>query len=205
MIRHHECRRCVSSRFPLLPATMRPSNVVEIRTLSNRCKRDGAVTAEQRYIRRLIITLALVGVAALAWHLRALLLLAFGAGVLAVVLRSVAKPIEKYCKAPSWLSLTLAITLIVSVTGALSWFFGGEISSEIGALLKELPDAWRSFETRVRSVPIGDQALESLSAASEDGTSLIRRATGFVTSLGGGLADVLVLVVLVLAVYAQGE
>jgi len=113
----------------------------------------------------------------------------------AVVLRSIADPIQHYANTPSWLSLTAVILLIIGVTAALSWFFGGEISAEVGALLEGLPQAWESFENRVRGTALGERFLTWVSNASPSGAGLITRVTGFVTSVGGGIADVLVVIV----------
>jgi len=154
-----------------------------------------AMTSDITFVRRLIITIALIGLAALAWYLRALFLLAFGAVVVATVLKAIADPIEHRAHAPGWLALTAAILLIIAAAAGFSWFFGGAISAQIGGLIERLPQAWDSFENRLRETALGERVLAWVAEASPTGTGLLSRATRIVTTVGSGLAELLVVII----------
>ena len=68
---------------------------------------------EQVFIRRVLIVIALVAVALLLWNLRSLVLMLFGAVVVATVFRALADVIRDRLKLPDGLSVALSIVLII--------------------------------------------------------------------------------------------
>ena len=67
------------------------------------------------FVERLVIALAVIGLALLLWNLRGLLLLVFGSVLVAVVLNSIADPIRKRTGMPATLALLAAVALVAGL------------------------------------------------------------------------------------------
>ena len=62
---------------------------------------DGQGMTHRRFAERVIIALAILGLAMLLWNLRALVILVFGAILFAVILRLIADPLKRRLRRPS--------------------------------------------------------------------------------------------------------
>lgn len=143
------------------------------------------------FIRRVLIGLALATLFLLAWYLRSLLLMLFGAVVVATVFRALADRIAKLTGWREGIALMLSIILILGSFAALLALFGQQIAQQVDALRQSLPIAWRSFEERIGDIGLGDQLrqiVESARASSGSFSSL----SNAVLSIGNGIAEVLV-------------
>ena len=148
---------------------------------------------EQGFVRRVLIVFGLASLFLLAWHLRSILLMLFGAVVVASVFRALADRLAKFPGISEGVAVALSIVSILGALGVLAAVFGSAILEQFQVLREALPSAWRSFEQRVGDVGLGNQ-LESLaeSVRTQTGASALSR---FLWSFGTGLADVLVVVV----------
>lgn len=115
----------------------------------------GSSGNEIRFVRRVIVTLALTALAIAIWHLRELLMLVFGAVVLATLFRALSEPLRRMLRLPDWAALTLAVALIVAAIGAAVVAFGPEIGAQVRGLVRNLPAAWQSLEDRISAFGIG--------------------------------------------------
>jgi hypothetical protein len=68
---------------------------------------------EARFVRRALIVIALAGLAALLWYLRTVLVLLFGAAVMATVFRTLAEPLSKHLRLTATVALLLSVSIIV--------------------------------------------------------------------------------------------
>ena len=84
----------------------------------------------------------LVGAAALAvWKLSDVLVLAFSAALLALLLRGLAHEVSRRTRIPeSWAVLPVALLLLGSIA-AIGWLFGSQITSQFNLLAKDLPQS----------------------------------------------------------------
>jgi predicted PurR-regulated permease PerM len=103
---------------------------------------DRARTSDSDFIRRILILLLIVGVAALLIELSNLLILIFGAVVIAVLLTAITDPIHKYLRLGRGLSLAAAILLVLGIIGGAGTMFGAEVASQVRELRDDLPRAW---------------------------------------------------------------
>lgn len=150
---------------------------------------------QSRYISRVVIAIALVGLALLAWNLRAMLLLIFGAVVVAVVLRALAAPLHHRLRLPEGVALLVTLLLIVGAAALLSWGFGAQVSAEARALAESLPGAWRTLVARLGDTAFGVSLTRMIADAAPSAGGLLAGAGQFAASLTSGLANaVLVLV-----------
>jgi predicted PurR-regulated permease PerM len=93
------------------------------------------------FIRRVLIVLALAALAYLIWQLTDVLLLVFGAVVVAVVLRSCANLIARRTPIPKRWSLTVAGLAIVLVFAGVTYLLGTQLRAQLAQLFALLPPA----------------------------------------------------------------
>jgi predicted PurR-regulated permease PerM len=138
-----------------------------------------------------LITLALVSLFYLLWYLRSLLLMLFGAVVVAAVFRALADRIVKLTGLRESFALVLSIALILGSVTALLATFGQHIAQQFDVLRQSLPIAWRSFEERIGDIGLGDQLRQIVEGARQSSGSFASLSSAFL-SIGNGIAEVLV-------------
>lgn len=147
---------------------------------------------DREFVGRVLIVLALVSVFFIAWHLRGVLLMLFGAVVVASVFRAVADTIRKWSRVPDWAAVALAVLLILGTLVALGAVFGAHVAQQVRLLNEVLPDAWRSFERRIGDVGLGDQLRRAMSADGGLAASAFGNIGRTVMSVGNAIADTVV-------------
>jgi predicted PurR-regulated permease PerM len=144
-------------------------------------------------VRRLLIAVAIVILALLAWHLVDVLLLVFGAVLVAVLLRALAGPIAAWTPlSDGWALATVAFALGTGIAVA-AWLFGAEVRAQVGELADRLPEAWRSLEERLGATDLGERLVDRAQDAAPDAGSVLSGLTGVLYSFVGGLADLLLI------------
>jgi predicted PurR-regulated permease PerM len=167
--------------------------------------REGKVTEPQTtashriFIERLVIAIAIVAVALLVWRLSDLLLLVFGAVLVAVILRAVAMPFRERLGLPHGLSLLIAVLLLFALIGGLAALFGAQAMGQAVALQEAIPAAWQELLRRLEPIGLA-QPLQGLAAGGE---SIVSRIGNVAMSVGSGLADTLL--VLAGGIYLAAE
>jgi predicted PurR-regulated permease PerM len=122
------------------------------------------------------------------------LLLVFGAVLLALVLRMIAEALERYLKLPPRIALTAAPLLVAAVLVAVGWFFGGMLREQAGELVERLREGWTHFKQQIGVLDLEDRLFDILEQAGPGGgmVASIGRAA---TSAIGVLAHVLIVIV----------
>lgn len=146
---------------------------------------------DRTFVRRTMIVLALSAVAILLWHLRSLLLMLFGAVVVATVFRALADRIVKLTGWRDGLALALAIGLTLGGLAGLIALFGQQIGLQLDTLRETLPAAWRSFEERVGDIGLGDQLRQIVEGVRQSSGSFASLSSA-ILSVGNAIAEVLV-------------
>jgi predicted PurR-regulated permease PerM len=131
------------------------------------------VNAERDYERlyRLIVRVMLTAVAifvvlAAAWKLLDLLILVFGALVIAVLIRALADWIADRTPLKGGWSVAAAILSIVATLVLLGVTLGSRIQEQFADLLETLPSAWSSLRATVQSMPGGEYLVHAMESAS---------------------------------------
>lgn len=152
-------------------------------------------------VRRVLIVLGLISLFLLAWHLRSLILMLFGAVVVATVFRALADRIAGLTGIREGSAVVISILAILGTGAALAAIFGSVILQQFQILRDALPAAWQSFEARIGDVGLGDQLRRLAdSIRTQSGLSAFSR---FLLSFGSGLADILVVLVAGIFLAAQ--
>jgi len=158
---------------------------------------------DRAYLRRLLVTIAVVALFVLLWQLSGLLLLVFGAVLVAVMLHAVAEPIARYTPLRLPVTLVLAPLLILGVVGATSWLMGAEVRAQVAVLQETVPAAWRAFQARLAATPLGREALEMMRDAAPAGSGVLSGVGRAVTSATGAVVNTLL--VLVAGIYLAAQ
>lgn len=150
--------------------------------------------SEHIFVRRVLIVLGLTAVFFLVWQLRVLLLMLFGAIVIASIFRAVSDMICKYTRAPSSVAIGLSILLVLGSVGALVALFGNHVAQQVQSLRETLPAAWRALEARIGNIGLSEQLDRLVSTITTPGGSGLSGFGRTLISIGSGIADLLVVI-----------
>jgi len=116
------------------------------------------------FVRRVLVTVAIVGLAVLIVRLMDVLLLAFGSILVAVLLHAVAGPVGRRLGLGRDLALAAALALVtLAVSGGL-WLFGHEIEAQMVGLSERLPAGWAELQAWLRGSVLGEAVLRDVEA-----------------------------------------
>ena len=156
------------------------------------------------FIERLVIAIALIGIALLLWTLRGLFMLVFGAVLVSVILNLVAKPLRERLHVRHGFGLLLAVVLVLGILGAAFWLFGAQVARQAGALQEMIPGAWAAAQARLDLWGLGD-AVSEWSEGIGAGGGVIANLGNIAMTVGNGIADTLLVVVGGIYLAAQPE
>lgn len=115
-----------------------------------------------RYAIRLLVAVLIIAMAFLVWRIVDVLLLVFGAVLLAVLLRSLSDVISRYLRLPSGWSLAAAVLLLILGLAACGWLFGRELSAQVDQLTELVPQAWHQMKGYLQQHAWGRLLLDQL-------------------------------------------
>ena len=150
--------------------------------------------SEHIFVRRVLIVLGLAALFFLVWELRVLLLMLFGAIVIASIFRAVADVICKYTKLPNGVSTALAIILVLGSLAALIALFGAHVAQQVQTLRETLPAAWKTLEQRIGDIGLSTQLDKLVATITAPGGGSLSGFGRTLLSIGSGLADLLVVI-----------
>ncbi|MGV8959714.1 MAG: AI-2E family transporter [Stenotrophomonas sp.] len=147
------------------------------------------------YVARVLVTLALVGLAVLLWQLSDLVLVIFGAVVVAVLLHSLGALVTRYTRLSPGLALGVVLVLLATGFGLLMWLFGAQLAGEMESLKKTLPDAWVHFREWLDAGPAGPIAKQGIDQLHASMSGLAAKAGALAMSASGNLTDMALMLV----------
>ena len=157
------------------------------------------------FARRVLIVVAILGLALLLWYLVDVLLLIFAAVLVAVLLRAIARPIDRRTGiGDNWAlaAATLVVTLVITLAIVL---FGSEFRAQTLKLVETLPDAWDLFIQRTFSGELRDQVMEQAEDAVPAAGQVLANVLVGAWSVAGGLSAVVLIIVGGLYLAAQPD
>ncbi len=141
------------------------------------------------FVRRVLIVVAIVALAAALYALSDILLLIFGAILVAVVLRAIARPIRAGTSMSERFSLLASGLGVVVLLGVTGYLFGSRISSQLTTLIASLPAAAASLSKAVPYLSVSE-----LVKGSSIG-NLVMNAFSWGTTVAGAVATIVVVLV----------
>jgi predicted PurR-regulated permease PerM len=156
---------------------------------------DSVSSAEQNATatRYILIAIALLAIAAILWTISDVLVIGFGAIVLAAVLRAIVLPIVRVTHWSERLTLVLVVVLLLVIFGLLFWLFGRQAAHQFTQMREQLPAAIDKARDWIATNPVGRIVLDSFKVSSEGGGAL-ENASSALGATVGGLANVLVII-----------
>ncbi|HZH53247.1 MAG TPA: AI-2E family transporter [Microvirga sp.] len=148
---------------------------------------------DAEFIRKFLIGLGIVVFVVLLWKLSSVLLLAFGAILVAIIFHSLAELLVRYLRVPERWSLALASLIILGMFLGLAALFGAQIRTQLSDVITRLPVAVDNFSRSLGLGPVSDDLTNALGAQNPGG--LASRLAGIGGSILGGLADFALVVV----------
>ncbi|HYC05720.1 MAG TPA: AI-2E family transporter [Azospirillaceae bacterium] len=158
-----------------------------------------AEPGERRYVRRVLIALGLTALAGLAWLTRDVLLLLFGAVLVAVALRGAADLLRKVVPVPERPAILLVVLILLVAAAGGTLLLGTTISTQATELTRTLPESLDKLEQALGQTGWGRQALGALGDLREAGADtgqmgqLVNRAAKFLMSLASALGNLLLI------------
>ncbi|MDP2264791.1 MAG: AI-2E family transporter [Hydrogenophaga sp.] len=113
-----------------------------------------------------MIGLLTLGLALLAWYLSAVLLMLFGAVIVAVILHAMAAPMQRHLKLKPRPAVAASVVLALLFVALVSWLIGDRLTSQFEDLRERLPTALTALFDWLRRYPIGQALLELWDSAS---------------------------------------
>ena len=115
----------------------------------------GKDQSEHIFIRRVLIVFGIAALFFIAWQLRTLLLMIFGAVVVATVFRSFADRLAPLVGGRTNIAITLSIVLILGTFVGLVALFGSHVVQQVETLKATLPAAWKAVEAQLGDLGLG--------------------------------------------------
>lgn len=143
---------------------------------------------------RAVLALAAVAIGAIVlWRLADVILLLFGAVLVAVLFHAVAGPIRQRSRLPRTAALVAAVLVVVAFFGFIFWLFGYEAQAQFDNLSELLPRAWAALKARLTASPFGRYLLEGMDGSRHpEGRLLIDWAPRFATTAAGAVASTII-------------
>lgn len=121
------------------------------------------------FLKKVLITAAVAVLALIAVRWRQVFLLAFGAVLIAVMLRALANPISKRTPLNPAGSLAVAGVIVIGMVALAVWFVGAEVTAQFDQLSQILPKAWAATQRYLGQFGVGQWVLERVQEARTDG------------------------------------
>ena len=95
-------------------------------------------------------------------NLQTLWLLVFGAVVVAVILRALADPIQRWTLIKDALAVFASLLIVVLLIAGVLFLFGTQIAQQVASLSAVLPQGWDQVQAYIQAQPYGAQLLEQI-------------------------------------------
>lgn len=154
-------------------------------------------------VRVMLTAVAIFVVLAVVWKLLDLLVLVFGAVVIAVLIRALSDWIDDHTPVSGGWSVAAAILSMIAVLGAVGVAFGSTIQGQFVDLLETFPSAWAALRGTVEAMPGGQYLVQAMENASPEGSGFFANAAKIVLATGEAVVNLLL--VLFGAVFLAGN
>lgn len=123
------------------------------------------------YPKRVLFAAAVAAGAVLVWQLADVLVLTFGAVVIAAIVRGLARRFEGRFGLLTRTSGILSALSIFALVGLTFWLVGGALTDQIGQLRERIPQAWAAASDWLDDHALGRQFLRLVDETRESGLS----------------------------------
>jgi predicted PurR-regulated permease PerM len=151
-----------------------------------------SASGESDFIRKALVVVTIAAVAFLVWQLRFVLVLLFGAVVIATIIRAIAEPITKHLRVPDGLAVLTSVLIIVGVVAAVAWLFGQQIAQQTEQLAQKLPTALATLDHWLSGLGLEHPIQSWLAELHSYGGALVSRFGSWASTAASGIANLLI-------------
>jgi predicted PurR-regulated permease PerM len=136
-----------------------------------RCRRvnDAPQSDEARFVRRVLITVAIAAGMLLLWQLRQVVVLLFGAVMVATIFRAISDLLEKHLRLPERTAVLFAVLLIVGIIAGVTWSIGSQVGAQSQQLADTLPRAAQMIDSKLAGMGLGHPVAQWMNQAYSGG------------------------------------
>jgi predicted PurR-regulated permease PerM len=146
-----------------------------------------------RLVIKSLLAAALIGLLVLALlRLLDLVILIFGAVVVATLLRGLADAIERRTPLSGSWSLTVAVLLVVAAFAGVGWLFGTQLQTDLGAVAKTLRDSWDGLRLGIAGFPGGKDVATAMQQARVPTDNFVPKLVGAINWMASVAIDLVV-------------
>ena len=160
-----------------------PENPREDSPLPQRRARLAPDSADARFVRRAVLLLLVLAVAAALFRAGDLLILAFGSSLGAIVIHAVAEIGRDHLRLSRKPALIAAMLSVLAVIGFLVWLFAVAFRDQVNLLVTKLPGLLDQLAAWAGHSPVGAKLVDAVRAAFA-GSRVARDAGGLVQGAG---------------------
>jgi predicted PurR-regulated permease PerM len=146
------------------------------------------------FVGRVLVVLGLVALALFLWRVADVILLIFGASLVAVLLRAIADPIARHTRLPESVAVGVAVALVLGLLVGAGWLFGSEIRKQLQEVLERLPDAWETVTLFLQENALAAAVIESLQDGGPDVGAIAARLTQATATAAGAVVQLIIVV-----------
>lgn len=150
-------------------------------------------SGDSRFTRRVMVVIGLCALGFTAWQLRSVLLMLFGAVVVASIVRALADPFTRWLRLPSGAAVALAALIIFALIGSLIWLIGGIFAEQFQVLAKALPAAIDKLQAWIAKVGFVQQ-LQNWRSAISSGSGIVSTVGSFASSAANAVTNILIVI-----------
>jgi predicted PurR-regulated permease PerM len=144
------------------------------------------------FVRRALIMIGLAALALLLWELRTVLVLLFGAVVVATIIRSIAEPLSKHLRLPDGIAVLTGVLVIVGVIAGVGWLLGRQIAAQTDALAQTLPRALDQVDAWLGSYGLSHPFETWFAQLHQSGGTLVSRFGSWLSTASTAIANFLI-------------
>jgi predicted PurR-regulated permease PerM len=150
---------------------------------------------ERRTFRATVVVLATMAGAYLLWLLVDLLLLLFACALVSLILLTITNWVRLRTSLPFGVALAISVLGLIALLGGAFYFFGTTMQAEFTELAQRLPAAWANVQARLQATPIGANLLQRAEALAPSGQTVVNAATTVLTTIGGALSGLVLVLI----------
>lgn len=160
-----------------------------------------------QFASRAAVLLAMIGAALAAWTLREVVFILFGALVLANGMNAVACFLARKLRIRYALGLLAVVTTGLIALGAVGWFFGATINTQLEELSDKIPEGLQWLANQIEARPYTRDLLSKLEINDLSGTTgwIAKTLTPILRSFLGAAGSLVVMAIVSIYLAAQPE
>jgi predicted PurR-regulated permease PerM len=142
--------------------------------------------------KRALIVVAVAAVPILIWYLSGVLLMTFGAIVLALLLRLGAEPFMRWLSLPQGLALLLSALVVLGAVAGAGFLFGTRIANELQDVIQRANSATAAIQNDLQGSDFGRLVLSHMSGVSFSITDVLSNVVKISATVLEGLVIMLI-------------